>query len=179
MLPLLSREGLPRPEAREVACANPTSEALKWVETLRERGVWVKRGDVHATQPEDVVRLHGAEAVGDALARLAGRGVSRAVLEAHAPGRTVKFYGVRGTPFFRSYAGDGADLGPAPPAWRELAERAAAALGLAIYGGDLVVGEADGPLLVDVNDWPSFSRCRAEAAEAIAEHLFSRLHHPA
>ena len=74
------------------------------------------------------------------------------------PGRTVKFYGVRGTSFFRGFAADGSDLGPRPPAWRELAERAAAALGLAIYGGDLVVGEAGGPALVDVNDWPSFSR---------------------
>ncbi len=99
--------------------------------------------------------------------------MSRAVLEAHVPGRTVKFYGVRGTPFFRSYAEDGSDLGPAPPAWRQLAERAAAVLGLAIYGGDLVVGEAETPVLVDVNDWPSFSRCRAEAAAAIAEHLFA------
>jgi hypothetical protein len=179
MLPLLTRAGLPRPEAREVACAEPASEALAWVEELREGGVWVKRGDVHATEPEDVARLHGAEAVRGALARLAERGVGRAVLEAHVPGRTVKFYGVRGTSFFRGFAVDGSDLGPPPPAWRELAERAAAALGLAIYGGDLVVGEADGPHLVDVNDWPSFSRCRAEAAEAIADHLFSRLPDPA
>ena len=81
---------------------------------------------------------------------------------------------MRGTRFFRSYAEDGSDLDPAPSAWRELAERAAAALGLAIYGGDLVVAE-ERVVLVDVNDWPSFSRCRAEAAVAIAEHLFSRL----
>ena len=114
----------------------------------------------------------------DALARLAARGVGRAVVEAHVPGRPVKFYGVRGTRFFRSYAEDGADLGPGPPSWRQLAERAAAALGLAIYGGDLVAGEREEVLLVDVNDRPSFSRCRAEAAEAIAEHLFSRLDEP-
>jgi hypothetical protein len=31
------------------------------------------------------------------------------------------------------------------------------------------------PVLVDVNDWPSFSRCRTEAAAAIAEYLFDRL----
>jgi hypothetical protein len=178
MLPLLARAGLPRPEAQLVACADPEPEALAWAEKCREMGVWVKRGDVHATQPEDVVHLRGKAAVRGALARLAERGVPRAVLEAHVPGRTVKFYGVRGTRFFRSYAEDGSDLGPAPPAWRQLADRAAAVLGLAIYGGDLVVGEEEKQVLVDVNDWPSFSRCRAEAASAIAEHLFAHLHEP-
>jgi hypothetical protein len=175
MLPLLARAGLPRPEAHLVTCADPESEALAWAGKRGETGIWVKRGDVHATRTEDVVHLRGEAAIGDALARLADRGVSHAVLEAHVPGRTVKFYAVRGTPFFRSYAEDGSDLGPAPPAWRELAEQAAAALGLAVYGGDLVVGEGNDPVLVDVNDWPSFSRCRAEAASAIAEHLFTRL----
>jgi hypothetical protein len=176
MLPLLARAGLPRPEAHLVACADPEPETLAWAKKCGETGIWVKRGDVHATRPEDVVHLRGEAAAGEALARLADRGVSHAVLEAHVPGRTVKFYAVRDTPFFRSYAEDGSDLGPAPPAWRQLAERAAAALGLAIYGGDLVVGEGKKPVLVDVNDWPSFSRCRAEAAAAIAEHLFARLH---
>jgi hypothetical protein len=179
MLPLLARAGLPRPEAHLVECADPAPEALAWAERSGERGVWVKRGDVHATRPEDVVHLRGEAAARDALARLADRGVSHAVLEAHVPGRTVKFYAVRGTPFFRSYAEDGSDLGPAPPAWRQLAERAAAALGLAIYGGDLVVGEGEEVMLVDVNDWPSFSRCRGEAAAVIAEDLLARLHEPA
>jgi glutathione synthase/RimK-type ligase-like ATP-grasp enzyme len=175
MLSLLAGAGIPRPAARQVACADPAPEALAWAEQCGEMGVWVKRGDVHATRPEDVVHLRGEAAVRDALARLAERGVSRAVLEAHVPGRTVKFYGVRGTRFFRCYTEDGADLHPAPPAWRQLAERAAAVLGLDIYGGDLVVEEKDTTMLVDVNDWPSFSRCRVEAAAAIAEHLFARL----
>jgi hypothetical protein len=178
MLSLLSGAGIPRPAARQVACADPAPEALAWAEECGERGVWVKRGDVHATRPEDVLHLRGEAAVREALAGLADRGVALAVLETHVPGRTVKFYAVRGTRFFRSYAEDGTDLGPAPRAWRQLAERAASALGLAIYGGDLVVGEAEEIQLVDVNDWPSFSRCRDEAAEAIAEHLFARLDEP-
>jgi hypothetical protein len=176
MLPLLARAGLPRPEAHQVACANPAPGALAWAERQRATGIWVKRGDVHATRPEDVAHLRGAAAVREALARLAERGVSDAVLEAHVTGRTIKFYGVRGTHFFRSYAEDGTDLGPGPGAWRQLAERAAEVLGLAVYGGDLLVGETEEAVLVDVNDWPSFSRCRAEAAEAIAEHLLTRLH---
>jgi hypothetical protein len=135
----------------------------------------VKRGDVHATRSEDVVHVRGEASVRSALARLRERGLPRAVIEAHVPGRTVKFYGVRGTRFFRSYAEDGSEVAPARRAWRDLAERAAESLGLAVYGGDLVVGEDEQALLVDVNDWPSFSRCRGEAAAAIAEHLFGCL----
>jgi hypothetical protein len=135
----------------------------------------VKRGDVHATRPEDVVHVHGALEARRALARLAEAGVPSAVLEAHVPGRTIKFYGVLGTGFFRAYAADGEELAQAPPAWAALAERAADALGLAIYGGDLVVDEGGAAVVVDVNDWPSFSLCRREAAAAIAEHLLGRL----
>jgi hypothetical protein len=52
-----------------------------------------------------------------------------------------------------------------------LAERGAAALGLDVYGGDGVCA-ADGSLtLIDFNDWPSFSRCRTEAAGAIGRRL--------
>ena len=49
-----------------------------------------------------------------------------------------------------------------------LAEQLAAAVGLEIYGGDCIVC-ADGTwYMIDFNDWPSFSRCREEAADAIA-----------
>jgi len=175
MLPLLAAAGLPRPEAVAVECAHPAPAALAFAEELAEAGVWVKRGDVHATRPEDVVRVHGAGETRRALARLAEAGVPRAVLEAHVPGRTIKFYGVRATGFFRAYAADGEEIAQAPPAWAALAERAAAALGLAVYGGDLVVDDAGAARVVDVNDWPSFSLCRQAAAAAIAEHLLSRL----
>ncbi len=40
-----------------------------------------------------------------------------------------------------------------------------------VYGGDMVV-RADGSFaIIDFNDWPSFSRCREEAARAIAQAL--------
>ena len=89
MLPLLAGAGLPRPEAHQVACGDPAPQALAWAEECGQTGVWVKRGDVHATRPEDVVHLCGEAAVRGALARLAERGVARAVIEAHVPGRTV------------------------------------------------------------------------------------------
>ena len=40
---------------------------------------------------------------------------------------------------------------------------------LDVFGGDVIIG-ADGiARLIDLNDWPSFSACRKEAAEAIAQ----------
>jgi hypothetical protein len=76
------------------------------------------------------VHVRGEASVRSALARLRERGLPRAVIEAHVPGRTVKFYGVRGTRFFRSYAEDGSEIAPARRAWWDLAERAAESLGL-------------------------------------------------
>ena len=51
----------------------------------------------------------------------------------------------------------------------EEVERLAAATGVSIYGGDAIV-RADGSFcLIDFNDWPSFSRCREEAADVVTE----------
>src|SRR5262245_47969779 len=58
--------------------------------------VWVKRADVHYVEVGDVTRASTAEAVETALAGLARRGISRAVLQAHIDGDLVKFYGVGG-----------------------------------------------------------------------------------
>ena len=48
------------------------------------------------------------------------------------------------------------------------AERLAEAVGIDVYGGDCIVGSDGTFCMIDFNDWPSFSRCREEAAEAIA-----------
>ena len=175
MLPLLAGAGVSRPDARLVLCARPGRRALAWAEARGEAGVWVKRGDVHATHAGDVRRVAGAAEAARALSELAARGVRQAVLEAHVPGETIKFYGVAGTGFFRAYAGDSASPRPAPAPWAAAAEAGARALGLAVYGGDLVADAAGRPWVVDVNDWPSFSRCRRDAATAIAQYLLARL----
>jgi len=173
LLPRLAAAGVARPEARAVETQAPAASALTWA-AARRGGVWVKRGDVHATAPDDVVHARDGATAAAALVRLAARGVSRAVLEAHVEGRTLKFYGVRRTDFFRVFEADGCEAA-APPAWRSLADRAAAALGLEVYGGDLVVDARGRAAVVDLNDWPSFGRCREEAAAAIAQRLLTRL----
>jgi hypothetical protein len=134
--------------------------------------VWVKRGDVHAQAPDDVVCVPLSE-VGPAMARFAARGIETVAVQAHVPGPVVKFYGVAGGRFFHCYASDSPDrrlsAGDADRL-QEVAERAARALGLVIYGGDAVLAAPGAPVLVDLNDWPSFAPVREAAAAAIARY---------
>jgi hypothetical protein len=133
--------------------------------------VWLKRGDVHAETSADVVCVTEAE-LGNAIAGFAARGIERCALQAHVPGPVVKFYGVMGSGFFRWYD---AALGPSAPQpaideqrLRSQAFRAGSLLGLEVFGGDAILKAPDHPILIDINDWPSFAPFRAEAAEAIA-----------
>ena len=129
-------------------------------------GPWLKRGDVHAMEAADVRRIFEEEEWHAALEAMRRRGVPAAIVQEHREGEVYKFYGVAGG-FFRAY---GLPAGREADAAR-LAGTAANAIGLSAYGGDGVCAP-DGTLtLIDLNDWPSFSRCRDEAARAISEHL--------
>jgi len=153
----------------------PTSELRA---LFGERGrVWIKRGDVHAERPEDVVAV-GPDQVGDALRAFAARAISWAAVQEHVPGPVVKFYGVADGSFFRYYGADAGASAP-PPAvdvgkLRELAYAAARVVGLDVFGGDVAVPAADRPVLIDLNDWPSFAPFREEAARAIAGYIDER-----
>ncbi|MEO6027764.1 MAG: hypothetical protein ABIR79_12940 [Candidatus Binatia bacterium] len=135
---------------------------------------WVKRGDVHAMTAADVVFAATADDVRTALRDFADRGIKRAALQRHVAGTVIKFYGVADGRFFRCYTQGGSIPAPIPTLW-EAARSGAAALGLEVFGGDLVVGDDGRPTIVDLNDWPSFARCRDEAADAIASYVIDRL----
>ncbi len=135
---------------------------------------WVKRGDVHAMEADDVVFARDDGALARILAAFRARGIARAALQSHVDGPVVKFYGTADGRFFRAYT----ELPQAPAALDRLCAVAcagAAALGLDVFGGDLVVSADGQPVLIDVNDWPSFARCRDEAAEAIADYVLARV----
>ncbi|PYN46687.1 MAG: hypothetical protein DME00_18365 [Candidatus Rokuibacteriota bacterium] len=146
--------------------------------------VWVKRGDVHNTQEGDVVFASTAGEVETALRRLAGRGITRAVLQPHVTGDLIKFYGVgagggphREPPWFRWFYHKDQKLAGHPMDQRALARlvrRAASALGLEVYGGDAIATATGDLVLLDVNAWPSFALYRDEASAAIASYLALR-----
>lgn len=149
-----------------------------------EHGYWVKRADGVAEGPEDVVFAADSRQAVEAELKMRARGAQEVLKCAHLPGDLVKFYGVHATGFFHfCYPGDdgqwkfGDERRNGRPhhypfdsvALHQTAERAAAAAGIEIYGGDCIVDSTGRTTLIDFNDWPSFSRCREEAAEAIVK----------
>jgi len=142
-----------------------------------QSGVWLKRGDVHASVEADVQRLDSRERLEKGLTDFAGRGIDVAAVQEHRAGDEIKFYGIGENPLFHwfysrtpnEYAFNRDDLA-------NLTRKAAAAAGLDIFGGDVIVSR-DGELtLIDLNDWPSFAPCREEASNAIADFIADRVH---
>lgn len=134
------------------------------------RPVWVKRGDVHAETSADVVAAKEA-GVTDAITSFARRGVARVALQAHVAGPIVKFYAVADGRFFSWYAADPGRVDISEQPLKDLVFAAARAVGLEVFGGDVAFPEPDKPVLIDLNDWPSFAPVRVAAAEAIAGYI--------
>lgn len=145
-------------------------------------GYWLKRGDSCAQRPADVIFCRDAAALAEAKRQFVCRGVRDYVVSAHVEGDLIKFYGVRGMGFFRCFYptddglskfgnerlnGQARHYAFSQQALHHDMERLAALVGIDVYGGDCIV-RADGSYcVIDFNDWPSFSCCRDEAAEAI------------
>jgi len=176
MIAVLDEANVPFIPSRVVSTAEPAEPSAL--------PVWVKRGDVHNTQDGDVVFAPTGAVVETALRGLAERGISRAVLQPHVAGDLIKFYGIgagggphREPPWFRWFYHKDQRLAGHPLDQRQLARlvrRAAAALGLEVYGGDAIATATGELVLLDVNAWPSFALYRDEASAGIASYLALR-----
>lgn len=135
--------------------------------------LWLKRGDVHAMQSDDVVLVRDLEGARTVLRGYRQRGIADALLQRHVEGDVFKFYAVQGGFFHWLPANDGAARMDRREehALAALAYRGAQALGLEVYGGDAIRDHNGSLWLIDLNDWPSYAACRTRAAEAIAAHL--------
>lgn len=153
-------------------------------------GYWLKMATGVAETQYDVQYVPRESDVPAALDAMKNHGIDDVLVCAHVAGDLLKFYGVRGSGFFRYYypGDDGQSkfgderLNGRPhhyafdaSALHSMAEQAADIAETDVYGGDCIVG-CDGSIcVIDFNDWPSFSRCRDEAAEAIARLFMDRL----
>lgn len=149
--------------------------------------VWLKRGDACAQTAGDVRFLHDGNELEAAVAEFRSAGICDLLVCEHVEGDLVKFYGVEGTDFFYYYyptAEPGfskfglEQINGVPSGFsfdvedlKLCADRAASLSGLTVYGGDCIVRSDGSFLIIDFNDWPSFSPCRDEAARAIARRL--------
>ena len=146
-------------------------------------GYWLKRADAAAQTAEDVVYAPDLQALAKAETSMQARGIYDYLVSPHVEGDLVKFYGVLSAGFFRcfyptddgltkfgleSLNGQAHHYPFSIESLQTKAEALAAAVGLQVYGGDCIVTVDGAWYMIDFNDWPSFSRCREEAAEAIA-----------
>lgn len=172
----LARAGVPSPRGALIdATASPQSWKLDRIEP--SRGVWVKRGDLHALDSGDVRRVDGQAALEAAVADFADRGVRYVYVQQDVAGRVIKFYGVSGGEYFAALDDDGALSDAVQRRLRHCAERAAIALGLEAWGGDAVLAGND-VMIIDFNDWPSYGRVRKDAARAIARRCLMLVRRP-
>ncbi len=168
LVDLLMKARLPIPEGEVV----PLEDVEKRVFPGASQAYWLKRGDVHAIQPSDVVKVTKREEMVQVLDRFGSEGIKEVLLQEHREGDVVKLYGVgRGALFRAFHAATGEDVTSEMASLSRLAQESAEVVGLEIYGGDAVVTPGDGIVLIDLNDWPTFSPCREAAARKIAEHV--------
>ncbi len=150
-----------------------------WIE---ENKFWIKRADFQTIEENDVIRPKTFAEADSVLKEYLERNIKRAIISEHIDGSVVKFYGVRNTSFFHwlypiidkfnniinaSTPNDSFD----EKELREIANNAANYLELDIYSGDAIIDNKNNIKIIDFNDFPSFSSCKDEAAEIIANYI--------
>lgn len=168
LISLLAQARLPLPPGRIL----PVEEVDRSVCFNNRSSVyWLKRGDVHAVQPEDVAKVTSPDELTRALRHFRSQRIDEVLVQEQVNGEGIKFYGVGRNLYFRAFlASNGEEVTARMKALSILADRSADAVGLEIYGGDCILTKKGDIVLVDLNDWPSFSRCCRSAAENIAQY---------
>lgn len=168
LLSMLLKSGVNMPRSWMTRVKN-VHEQIDW---QRPDRLWFKRGDVHAIQAGDVAHVASKEEMARALDHFRSNGIEEVLVQDHVDGMVVKFYGVGQGEYFRAYLAEtGEDITASVPALRDVARVASRTVGLEVYGGDAVLTNGDGVSLIDLNDWPSFSRCCQTAAASIAGYV--------
>lgn len=152
------------------------------------KSFWLKcdepscNGKTPVVYADDVVELVGK------LAAIQQQGRRQVVVTEHVDGSLLKFYGVQGTEFFRYFYPEDDETCAGETAsgsggthhsvldeglLRQQADTLSRLMDVKIYGGDCIVRKDGSYAFIDFNDWPSFSRCRLEAAKAIVSLVLS------
>ena len=168
LIRLLEEAGLPIPRSEIVA----TEEAERRAFFEGADSCWLKRGDVHAMDADDVVRVGSPGEWLAAICHFKERKIGEILIQEHVEGDVIKFYGAGKASYFSAFlASTGEEITSGTGELRRLACEAAEAVGLEIYGGDAISTPEQDVVLIDFNDWPSFSRCRESAANSIAGYI--------
>lgn len=175
---ILHKTGIPQPPYRIIESSDTSDENLF--------PCWIKKADGWSTSKEDVCFAATAADARMALEQMASRGIMQCIQMLHCTGDIVKFYGIGEDFFHYCYPCSGKfgheKINGTPKhtpfdnsALKEIAQRAASAVGLTIYGGDAVVTDDGCIFIIDINDFPSFTAVRDEAAKEIARLIISNI----
>src|SRR5436190_18037018 len=97
---LMVQARVPFPQTRLIR----TGEEVDFGSLDLNGGIWLKRGDVHASVTADVQWIDSAERLQTGMADFVRRGISLAALQTHRTGDEIKFYGVGGGFFYWFYS---------------------------------------------------------------------------
>ena len=137
-----------------------------------EASYWLKRGDFHAINDDDVSLAENLAEARAKMEKFAAKGVKEVVVQKHIPGDIYKFYGVNSSFFtaIRVRKFLTSDVTWDQALVEQRCRKAAELLGLQIYGGDFIIDAQGNAQIIDVNDWPSFRICRDAASDAIGRY---------
>ena len=146
---------------------------------------WIKKADGWSNHKDDVCYAQNEAEAKCAIEKMAQRGVKKCIIMQHCPGDIVKFYGIADRLFHYTYPEGGKfgheEINGAPrhyafdaTALKGIAQRAAQAIGLEIYGGDAIITPQGDIFIIDINDFPSFTAIRETAAAEIAGLIMSK-----
>lgn len=180
MMQRLQKAGIPQP-AFTIIEEHTNLEELHYP-------AWIKRAEGWSCHKNDICYATNAVVAKEAVAEMSTRGIDKAIHCAHIKGDIVKFYGVSKQFFHYCYPDPEKSkfgierINGAPHRYpfshasmKEQVFAAAAATGLEIYGGDCIVSNDGRITIIDMNDFPSFSAVREQAAREIAQYITDKI----
>lgn len=149
---------------------------------------WLKKSEGWACDACDVQFITSQEEYKKALSTLVAKGCKEAIFCEHITGDIIKFYGIRSEDFFRHHYPDPTTTKFGlekingipqrhkfdPKKLHTTVFQAAKALNINIFGGDCIITAEEEIYIIDLNDFPSFSACRDEAAKKIATSIIKQ-----
>lgn len=149
---------------------------------------WIKRGEGWNCREEDTCYVTDCNEAIASIKEMQSRGIGSFVYTRHCKGDVVKFYGIEDRYFSYCYPhpeqtkfgleklnGPTRNFPFDANTMREMVFKAAKATGLMIYGGDCIIDEKGNITIIDLNDFPSFSSVREEAAIEIAKTVIKNI----
>lgn len=142
---------------------------------------WIKKADGWSCHKDDVAFARNATEAKKIFRNMRDRGISKAICSLHIDGDLIKFYAVNDNWFHYCYPeaektkfglemlnGNPRKLPFNIETMKETIFMAARCIGISIYGGDCIVDAKGDIHIIDLNDFPSFSAVREQAAREIA-----------